>query len=235
MSDDLQTIIQESEPTGDFTVGSPTTETVVVDKPRLSCPECGAKFRFATGLGRHRQTQHGVVGSSTSAKHYHKSGKKHKCPECGMAFNGPHYLGRHRQSKHGVVGKSNSSTKARDARRARGLKKGGMPKSEYYNPTNHRYECPTCDKGFINKASLFGHMNRAHNKNKKESTNGSIAKEVKVSLQDNQTSNSIRGEIVGLTLGRIQEVIRNTARTTGVLATDLASAVYAILPASQGW
>lgn len=45
----------------------------------LKCPECNAEYQFATGLGRHRQTAHGIAGAkATISKRYNKKKKKAK-------------------------------------------------------------------------------------------------------------------------------------------------------------
>jgi uncharacterized C2H2 Zn-finger protein len=100
-------------------------------KGEYPCPECSNVYKFAKGLGVHRNKAHGVPGTSTSAVNDRKrkerqsldkapaNGRgKFPCPECEEVFVFARTLAKHRIARHGAA-PSPQSVKAKANRLAR--------------------------------------------------------------------------------------------------------------------
>lgn len=88
-----------------------------------SCPDCRKVFKYPTGFGKHRQTAHGISGSSNSALAVRQSASENPkpkfkdgffhCPECKFKHTKAVVIGTHRRSKHGIAGKSAGTVPAK--------------------------------------------------------------------------------------------------------------------------
>ena len=128
---------------------------------KVTCPECGAKYNTAKGLGYHRRLAHNVVGSAKSSMETQRKRRLYLasfrrsaeglllCPECGIGF-GERSLSLHRRLKHGL-----SAEQQQEMAEAKPKPKPAEAVAEVMPADPNR--CPECEFVAVNPRGLIRH------------------------------------------------------------------------------
>ncbi len=115
---------------------------------QASCPECGAKFAWASTLRKHRQKMHGL------------STTQHQCSNCSRLFKTKNHLKTHQARDHLKLRKHSCQVCDKAF-----FGKGELKDHVRIHTGDKPYKCRICQKGFAQRGHRIRHEKETHDGN----------------------------------------------------------------------